>query len=115
MPAVIMWLVRLVPWLLSSVVGDNVLRFAAGKVLLTGLFVVVLPLVLNNFMYDIMNLMMSMVNDNTVAVGSFNGGMSFSGLTAHFLVLLKVPECMSVLVAAVSVRFALNLIPFVRV
>jgi hypothetical protein len=114
MPAFVMWLLRLVPWLLSSVVGDNVLRFAAGKVLLTTLFLVVLPLVLNNFMYDILSLCMSIVSDNTTAV-AFNGTMSFSGLTAHLLAVMKVPDCMSVMVSALVVRATLNMIPFVRV
>ena len=114
MPAALLWLRRFFPWLLSSVIGDNVLRFAAGKVLLTGLFIVVLPLVLNNFMYDIINMMMGMVNDN-VSGTTFNGTMSFSGLAAHFLILLKIPDCMSVLVSALVIRFSLNMIPFVRV
>lgn len=114
MPALVLWLARLVPWLLSSVVGDNVLRFAAGKVLLTGLFMVVLPLVLNNFLYDIMNMMMGLVGDNSSGL-AFDGSMNFTGLSAHWLTLLKAPECMSVLVSALVVRFSLSMIPFVRV
>jgi len=113
MPAVIAWIVRLVPWLLSTVIGDNVLRFAAGKVLLTTLFLVVLPIVLNNFMYDLVNMSMSMLGAQDIS--GFSGAMTFSGLTAHFLLLLKVPDCMSVMVSALALRFSLNMIPFVRV
>jgi hypothetical protein len=114
MPALVLWLTRLVPWFLSSVIGDNVLRFVAGKALLSALFLVVLPLVLNNFMYDIINMTLSIVND-TSSGSTFNGALQYTGLAAHWLNVLRVPECMAVIVSALSVRVSLSLIPFVRV
>lgn len=114
MPAVVAWLGRAFAWLFSSAVADNVARYVAGRALLVGLFTIILPIVLNNFIYDILDMGLSMINSQTSGA-SFNGGVSFSGLAAHWINLLRVPDCMSVVVSALVVRAGLNMIPLVRV
>ena len=107
------FLLRTFTFCVSSFLGDNLLRFVAGKVLLTGVFVIILPLVLNNFIYDIINIAITTINSNSQT--SFNGAMSFSGLTSYIIFTLRVPDCLSVIVSALVLRVTLNHIPFVRV
>lgn len=111
----------LVAWLLSAfssvlvqVFGAGVARFLASKLLLTGFFVVVLPLILNNFIYDLIAMAMEMVNNSATTGGSFNGSMTYSGLAAHYIRLLCLPECMAVFVSALCLRVTLKLIPFIK-
>lgn len=99
--------------LLARLIGDSVIRWLAFKALMVLLIVTVLPIVLNNFLYEIIQTIFDIVSANT---GSSSGQvLSYSGLTAWFIQVLKLPECLSVLMAALSVRVALRLIPFVRV
>lgn len=107
-------IIRMIGWLFASTMGDNLIRFVAGKAILSTLFIVVIPLLLNNFMYDLIEVSMGFLNQNANASG-VSGAMSFSGLAAYFIYLLKVPECMSVLVSAIVLRVSLNHVPFLRV
>lgn len=113
MPALVAWLASACSSVLVQMFSAGAARYIAGKLMLTALFVVVLPVVLNNFMWDFINMSMEMVNSSTPANG-FNGGMSYSGLAAHYIRLLKVPECMSVMVSALSLRATLAFIPLIR-
>jgi len=107
------FLLRSFTFFISSFLGDNLLRFVAGKALLTGVFVIILPLILNNFIYDLINVAITTINSNAQA--AFDGHMAFSGLTSYLLFTLRVPDCLSVLVSAMVLRVTLNHIPFVRV
>lgn len=98
---------------LARLIGDSVVRWLAFKALMVLLIVTVLPIVLNNFLYEIIQTVFEIVSENS---GSSSGSaLSYSGLAAWFIQVLKLPECLSVLMAALSVRVALRLIPFVRV
>lgn len=99
--------------ILAKVLGDNVLRFVAGKALLTALFVVVLPILLNNFLYDLMELFFSWMGDN-VSTGGFSGSQSFTGLCAYLIGQFRVSECISVIVSALVLKVTLRHIPFLR-
>lgn len=113
MPAVIAWFAQLVPTIFSWVIGDSVLKFFAQKVLLVGLATIVLPIILNNFAYDLMNVAFSLIGDTNVT--GINGSLSFTGLAAYLVIQLRLPDCLSVISSALLVRASLNMIPFVRV
>lgn len=102
-------------WLLGSLttlLSSSVARFIAFKILLTGLVMVTLPIILNNFLYKIMDMAANMAGSYSGGVTSWVG--SFTGLTAFLLSSVRAPEVLSILLAAVAVRYTLNLIPFVR-
>lgn len=102
-------------WLLGSLttlLSSSVARFIAFKVLLTGLVMVTLPIILNNFLYKIIDIVANLAGSHTGGVTSWVG--AFTGLTAFLLSSVRAPEVLSIILAAVAVRYTLNLIPFVR-
>lgn len=84
------------------------------KAVLVFLFIVVVPLLLNNFLYDIIQIVMDFASVQTANARSVNGAMSFSGLTGWLLSCFRIPECLSVLVSALVLRTVLSMVPFVR-
>lgn len=98
---------------LAKVFGDNAVRWVAGKALLTGLSLVTLPLILNNFLYDIMDILFQWVGGN-VDGSSLDASQSFTGLCAYLMGLLKVSECISVIVSGMLVKVTLRHVPFLR-
>lgn len=112
MPAFVAWLVRLVPWILGNVIGDSVLKWAAQKAFTFALATVVLPVVLNNFIYDLMKMAFSIIGDQKV--DGMDGTITFTGLAAHLCTQLRLSDCLACIAAALIVRFTLACIPFVR-
>lgn len=106
-------LISAIGWLVAKIFGDNVIRFIAGKAMLTALFVVVLPLVLNNFLYDIIQALMTWVNGQ-ISSNSIDASNSFTGLAAWLINRLRLPECLSVLVSALTLKTILRHVPFLR-
>lgn len=111
MPALI---IRLLGWLVATVFGDNVIRFVAGKAITTAMFVVILPIVLNNFIYDLLDMCMTIVGNNASSAG-FSGQMSFGDLAGYLIHQFMLPDALSVLVSAMILRVVLNHVPFLRV
>lgn len=109
MPAILSFLATI----LAKFLGDNVLRFIAGKALLFFLFVTVIPLVLNNFLADILEMSFSLVSDS-INPASFNPAVSLSGLAAWLSAQLRVSECLSVIVSSLIAKVTLRSIPFLR-
>jgi len=105
----------LIAWLgsaLASILGASAVRFVAWKVVISALLMTVLPIVLLNVFYSIIQGVISLTT-NTVS-GSTGYIMQFTGLAGWFALYLKVPEGVSVLLSAMLIRVSLRLIPFVR-
>lgn len=100
--------------LIAKILGDNVLRWVAMKGILLFLFVVILPLVFNNFMADMLQMLFGMVDENSGSLGSINPTFSMTGLAAWFSEQCKFTECISVIVSALIAKVTLRQIPFVR-
>jgi len=115
MPALVAGLLSFLGTGLSRIFADKVIGFIALKVLLTALFILVVPLVLNNFLYDIMEIVMNFASQQQSGASSLNGSMSFSGLLAWFLDCFQIPAAFSVLVSAMILRVTLRMIPFIRI
>lgn len=100
--------------MLTKYVSVEVLRFVAMRALLLSLVVVILPIVMENFLTAMfassVELMQGAVGDT-----AFSGIIPLTGVFGWVASLLKLQECLAVILSAVSMRFALNLIPFVRV
>ena len=98
---------------LAKTLTDNVIKWVAMKSLLVFLFVTVVPLVLNNFIYELIEIIMNLANTQASS-STFDGAMSFTGFLAWLIECFRLPEALSVLVSALVLRLALSMIPFVR-
>ncbi len=99
--------------LIGKILTDNLLRFAATKTLLATLFIVVLPVVLNNFVYSLLEYAFNLAGTvNPSSLPSLT--LSFTGLAGWFFSNLYLPDALSVVLSAVSVRVFLDHIPFLR-
>lgn len=106
--------VNIIGWVVAKLFSDNVLKFVAGKAMLTFLFVVVLPIVLNNFIYDLLQMFMQFTV-NSVDSGNYDGTIQLTGFASWLCNCFRVSECISVIVGALCLRAVLNYIPFVRI
>lgn len=106
MPAPLL-LAPVVAWF-GSFIASSVARFIAMKVLLTALFVVVLPIVLNNLIVKIMTAIYDKAVSSVSGVSSVI--VEMVGLAGYLAQSLSLPLILSILLGAVSVSFTLNLL-----
>jgi len=100
-------LAPIIAWF-GSFVASSVARFIALKILLTALFVVVLPIILNNL---IVKLMTALYNKALLEVGTTDSAIiDLTGLGAFLADSLSLPLIVSILLGAVSVSFTLNIL-----
>lgn len=100
--------------ILGKTLTDNAIRWIAFKAIMTFLFIVILPIVLNNFLYDIMEVVLNFANDQSTTA-TIDGNMSFTGFMAWVMETFKIPECLSVISGALLMRLAISMVPFIRV
>lgn len=98
----------------AKVFTDKVLAYLAMKAILVFLFIVVVPLLLNNFVYDLIEIVMNFANNQAGSAGSMNGAMNFTGFAGWLVSSFRLPECLSVMVSALVLRLSLSMVPFVR-
>lgn len=98
----------------ARVFQDKILGWLALKGLLALMFITVVPLILNNFAYDIIEIVMNFAAGQASSSGSFNGAMAFTGLMGWLIDCFCIPQAVSVLVSAFCLRLALSMIPLVR-
>lgn len=110
MPAIIAWLGTVV----TQIFTDKVLSWIAFKALMIFLFVVIVPIVLNNFIYSLIEIVMNFANSQLQGANLASADMSFTGIAAWLIQIFKVPECISVVTGALALRSVLAMIPFVR-
>lgn len=101
-------------WIIAKVLSDNVLRFVATKALMVTFFIVVLPIILNNFVYDIMNTTFTWMQSHSDTT-SINPSLTYDGLLGWFVTIFRIPECLSVIISALTMRLAIRHIPFLRI
>jgi TM2 domain-containing membrane protein YozV len=108
------WIVGLIGTGIAKFIVDKILMFLAFKLILTTLFVIVLPIVLNNLIYDLMEIGTNMLLANASTPEGYNGAMQFTGMMAWLVDCFNLPECLSILVGAIQLRLVLSNIPFVN-
>ena len=101
--------------LLTKILSDNLARYVALKTVLVTLFVGVLPVVLNNFVYSLLEIAINYATSlNGQATNLPQIALQITGLAGWFATNLYLPDALSVVLSAVSVRVFLNHIPFLR-
>lgn len=106
-------LIGLLGSLAAKIFADKVLGYLAMKAILVFLFITVVPLILNNFAYDIIEIVLNFAGAQTSSVSELNGNMTFTGLGAWFISVFRIPDCLAVLVSALVLRVTLSMIPFI--
>jgi len=114
MPAVIAALAQLIGSAFGKIFSDKVISWVAWKALLVLMCFTLLPLMLNNFLYDIIEIVMNFASGQAGGASSLNGAMNFSGFGGWLIEMFRLPECLSVLISALVLRIALSMVPFVR-
>lgn len=105
---------RVVAWVLSALGVAGALTW---KTFFTGLFLAALGVILHNILLHFMKDIMEWVLSQVQGVSGPNGiqaRVSVSGALAWFLVQLRAPDSLSILVSCLGVRIALKCIPFLR-
>ena len=108
------FLTMLFGWV-TTFLASGVARFAAWKIILTVVVLSIFPILLNNFLYEIIGIVYAAVNTHGDTGSISPIVVQASGLFAWFLDRFRVPEAMSLWMSAYAFKFALGLIPFVRV
>lgn len=99
---------------MAAIFADKILGWIALKAVLVFLFIIVVPLLLNNFMYDIIKIMMDFSSSQASGAASLNGAMTFSGFAAWLMECFRIPEAIAIMVSALALRSILLMVPFVR-
>jgi len=92
-------------------------HFLATQIMFTILFITVLPVVLNNLMYSILEGLLNIMQSRIQTVGvdqSLFRVYQFGELGGWLLSVFRIPESFSIIVTAISVSFTLRSIPLVR-
>lgn len=100
-------------WLARTVTLD-VLKMVALKAILMSIVITVLPVVANNFLIDIMQGAFTQLT-SIVSPQNLDVSLQFSNLTAWLMEKTRLVECFSVIIGAISTRWAINAIPFLRI
>jgi len=95
-----------------KMLADRVLFFLALKFLLTTLFIVAVPIVLNNLIYGFMDTGMTYLDSHAQGINAFSGALQTVGLMAWLCECFKIPEAISILVSALQLHLVLKIIPF---
>lgn len=110
-----MWgLIPFLGGLAARFLGGSVLRWLAWKAAILFVTTVIIPIVVNNIMYKIIEKSMGLVSGQMQNLNLPSSALAFVGIGAWLAVTLKVPEAISVVMGAVSYRVGLQFIPFFR-
>lgn len=110
MPALV-WLAALAARFLTA----GVLRYVAMKLVAFTLLTVVLPIVLSNVFHKLIGYGMTLASEQATAAGATTAVVaSFAGLAGWFLVKLRLPECVSLLMGGLAFKAAMSFIPWRR-
>ena len=100
---------------LFKVFTDAVIKWIAFKALMIFLFVTIVPIVLNNCLADIIQLVGDYAGSASSGASSFGGSMNLTDFMGWLADCLKLRECLAVVVSALQLRIVLSMIPFVRI
>ena len=101
----------------SSWLTTETVKWLAFRALMITLFMVVLPLALMKGFYYILDAYLTYVEQNLPDQSQLDFSsyaLQLSGLSAWFAVHLRIPEAASIVAGAVSLRWVLNFVPFIK-
>lgn len=90
--------------------AEKVLIWVAIKALLVSLFVVVLPIVLNNFFGGLMEETLQKLSTMNITGGL--SGANFSGFLGWLLECFNIPQICAIMVSAIQMRITVAILPF---
>ena len=112
MPIVISALLSWFGSLGAKFLTDSLLKFAAYKLLVFTLLTVTFPIIIKNLMTWLFGVLTSAVG--TIDMGNMTSVViQFTGFSAYLAQQLHLVDCISILLTALAIRFALNFIPFI--
>lgn len=111
MQALLVWLAGAVGQFFASQAS----KILALKIILTTLMMVILPIVLNNIFYDIVESLLTTANERIGNSSVTSPTLTLTGLAAFLASYLRLPDALSILITGVVTKVALRMIPFVRV
>lgn len=103
---------ELIATLLGRIFSVSVIRWIALKTVLTTLFVVVLPIVLNNFLSYLIDISVNILNKVMQNLGVIN--INFTGLATYILNNIYFTQWFSVILSAIAMKLVLKTIPFLN-
>ena len=101
----------------TSWATTETIKWLAFRALMVFLFMVVLPLAIMKGFYYILDAYMSYVETVLPSSGTYDFSshvLSLTGLSAWFVEQLHLPEAFSIVTGAVSLRWVLNFVPFIK-
>ena len=98
----------------ASALGYSAVRFVAWKLVVYSIVTVVVPIILINVIYSLIEGAMSLATTAQNEYGLSPILVQLTGLGAWFAVYLKIPEGFSLLMSAIMFRVAIRMIPFIR-
>lgn len=113
MPIIFTALYSFIGSVAGKFITDAALKFLAYKALLVTLITITLPAVLKSLMTWMLEGVLSIANGVDGIDSMTVATHSFSGLAGYFASNLMLPECVSIMLTACAIRFALNFIPFI--
>lgn len=100
---------------LGNLLASQAARVIAGKVILYALFTIVLPIILVNVFYEIVD---SFLTESLAQSGGFTSSsriFSLTGFAGFFATALRLPEIFSILMGALACKISFRMIPFFKV
>lgn len=111
MPAII----AMILGVFGKFLTDKLLMFVAVKALIIGVFVVILPIILQNFFTWVIEQMVLMINSNLSPESQLEAfTINLTGVAAYLGDCFQLPLCVSILLSAMLLRLTMNFIPFIR-
>ena len=99
--------------LFAQLFGQSLAWYVALKTLLVTLIMVVLPILLTNFFGSIISGLLTLAGEQ---LGSSSSVVAeLTGVAAYIATQLELPAAFAVIFSAFAAKFALKLIPFVRI
>lgn len=89
-------------------------HLGATKIVLATLFIIILPIIINNVIYDLMETVFTSASSFAAENPSnLETTVNFTGLAAYMLDALGLIDSFSVILSCMAIRFAMSWIPFV--
>lgn len=98
---------------IAKTIVDKVIMFLAIKAILSFLFIIIVPIILNNLLYDLLEIIKNYMISATAGTSNFDGAMSFNGILAWLNDCFQISSCISIIVGAMQFRLVISMIPFV--
>jgi len=97
--------------LIVGLLGRILVAYTAVKLFFIGLVVLVLPVVLNNLLYALLEKSMTLINQYT-PTGQENLVFELTGIAAYLSAQLGLVDCFNIMMGFVTAKLALSMIPF---